>query len=95
MLMRSPAVSYRKNYFNDNGALTSMSVGAQPSDATMTVFTTISPGSSIPAPADPSQGNQFEVDHLMEMQNFHGAFSVQQKPYDPLHGVSYSLQVLT
>lgn len=78
--MDPPAVSYRKNYFNDNGVLTSMKVGASPADATMTIFSTISPGSPIPTPADPSQGNQFEVDHLLEMQNFHGAFSVNQKP---------------
>lgn len=74
------AVNYRKNYFADNGVLTSMQVGANPAAATMTIFTTISPGSPIPAPVDPSQGSQFEVDHLLEMQNFHGAFSVAQKP---------------
>lgn len=74
------AIPYRNNYFSSNGVLTSMKVGAQPSDATMTVFTTISPGTSPPAPADTNQGNQFEVDHLLEMQNIHGAFSVLSKP---------------
>lgn len=57
-----------------------MKVGARPSDATMTVFTTISPGTNPPAPADTNQGSQFEVDHLLEMQNIHGAFSVLSKP---------------
>lgn len=74
------AIPYRNNYFSSNGVLTSMHVGAKPSDATMTVFTTISPGTSPPAPADTNQGKQFEVDHLLEMQNIHGAFSILSKP---------------
>ncbi len=74
------AIPYRNNYFSSNGVLTSMKVGAQPSDATMTVFNTMSPGTSPPAPADTNQGKQFEVDHLLEMQNIHGAFSVLSKP---------------
>lgn len=82
LLIRRTAVNYRDNYFRENRALTSMKVGAQPSDATMTVFTTLSSGESVPKPADPSQGSQFEVDHLLEMQNIHGAFSVMNKPND-------------
>ena len=78
--MKSPAVPYRDNYFKENGALTSMKVGAKPSDATMTVFTTVLPGTKPPAPIDTNQGTQFEVDHLLEMQNIHGAFTVLARP---------------
>ena len=80
MLIKLLAVSYRSIYLRDNGALTSMSVGASPTDATMAVFTTLSSGEPIPTPKDTNQGKQFEIDHLLEMQNLHGAFSVLNKP---------------
>lgn len=57
-----------------------MSVGAQPSDAAMTIFTTLTVGEAVPKPEDTNQGRQFEIDHLLEMQNIHGAFAVMSKP---------------
>ncbi|KAL8715364.1 MAG: hypothetical protein Q9220_000697 [cf. Caloplaca sp. 1 TL-2023] len=37
-------------------------------------------GSKPPPPADTNQGANFQVDHFLEMQNIHGAFSVLAKP---------------
>lgn len=80
LLMKLSAIPYRSNYLSDNGALTSMKVGAKPSDATMTVFTTIKNGNALPSPSDTNQGSGFQIDHLLEMQNIHGAFNILSKP---------------
>ncbi|KAL8953679.1 MAG: hypothetical protein Q9222_000463 [Ikaeria aurantiellina] len=77
--LRDP-IPYRDNYFRDNRVLTSMKVGAKPSDAAMTIFTTLASGSKPPPPADTNQGANFQVDHFLEMQNIHGAFNVLAKP---------------
>ena len=58
-----------------------LSTGTATTDARLVATTTISPGNSVVgSPPDLIQGNQYVVDHILELQFVVGAFQVNTRP---------------
>ncbi|KAL9100974.1 MAG: hypothetical protein Q9163_003716 [Psora crenata] len=78
------AVDYASLYTaQPTATYTTLAIGNQPSDASFVSYTTVAPGQNAggpPTEVAAVQGSTWEIDHIVELQFFVGAFSVENRP---------------